>query len=110
MILGHRVVVEADLKHIEEGGLRGPIHDGHRSVAYRFVGLGDEADQAFGAIVEEVLQGGDPGGRLVARIRFYHDLAEVYATAGAEFEVWYGRVVGNGRVLSVVDEVCEPEL
>ncbi len=104
MALGHRVVVEADLERTEEGGLRGPIDAGHRSVAYRFVGLGDEADQAFGGIVEEVLQGGAPGSRLVARIRFYHDLAEVYATVGAEFEVWYGRVVGHGRVLSVVEE------
>ena len=110
MVFGHRVVVEAELEHSDEGGLRGPIEDGHRSVAYRFVGLGDEADQTFGGIVEEVLQGGEPGSRLVARVRFYHDLAEVYATVGAEFEVWYGRVVGHGRVLSVVEVGCESEL
>ena len=109
VVFGHRVVVEADLENSEEGGLRGPIRDGHRSVAYRFVGLGDEPDQAFGAHVEEVLEGGEPGSRLVARIRFYHDLAEVYATVDAEFDVWYGRVVGHGRVLSVVAERCESD-
>lgn len=108
MKIGHRVLVEAQLEPEENGGLRGPMRQGHRSVAYRFAGLGGEADQGFGALVEEVLEGGEPGGRLVAKLRFYHDLADVYATPGAEFDVWYGRAVGRGRVLEILgDSGCQ---
>jgi hypothetical protein len=102
---GHRVLIEADLAPTDCGGLKGPIRDGHRSVAYRFAALGgDDADQAFGAQVEDVFEGGEPGGHLVARVCFYHDLAEVYATVGAEFDLWYGRVVGRGRVVATVPD------
>lgn len=97
---GHRVVVQAQLLPTSEDGLKGPIRDGHRSVAYQFAGLGeDERTMAFGAIVERVLAGGEPGSAMTAIVNFYHDLAEVYATVGTEFDLWYGRVVGSGRVV-----------
>ena len=65
---------EADLEHREKDSLRGPIQNGHHTMAYWFVGLGDKADQAFGATIKEVLQGGELASRPVVRIRFYHDL------------------------------------
>lgn len=100
---GHRVVIEASLMSMAEGGLRGPILDGHRSVAYEFENLdGHGGRVAFGAHVEKVCQGGEPGERMVAVLRFYHDLAEVYATSGVECQLEYGRPVGRGVILEVL--------
>ena len=102
-MMGHRVVIEATLKSECEGGLRGPIIDGHRSVAYGFENLDPDGEPVFfGALVERVCEGGEPGGRLVAVLRFYHELAEIYATPGAECQLDYGRVVGDGRVIAVL--------
>jgi hypothetical protein len=99
---GHRALVRVDLVPTCEGGLKSAIGPGHRSVAYLFEPLGEEEDpMGFGAVVEEVLEGGAPGQGLLAVVRFWADLAEVYATPGTEFDVWLGRVVGHGRVLEI---------
>ena len=101
--MGHRVLIEATLKSESEGGLRGPISDGHRSVAYGFENLDPDGEPVFfGALVERVCEGGEPGGRLVAVLRFYHELAEIYATPGAECQLEYGRAVGNGVIIEVL--------
>lgn len=100
---GHLVVIEASLMSEAEGGLRGPILDGHRSVAYEFESLdGSGVRVAFGAHVEKVVEGGEPGERMVAVLRFYHDLAEVYATPGVECLLEYGRPVGRGLIVEVL--------
>jgi hypothetical protein len=39
-------------------------------------------------------------------IRFWADEAAVYATPGASFTLWCGRVVGTGAVTRVVDEAA----
>lgn len=100
---GHRVVIEAWLNTADEDGLRAPVVEGHRSIAYGFDSLDPcGAPMFFGALVESVRQGGEPGATIVAVIRFYHDLAELYATCGARFDVDYGRVVGTGAVVEVL--------
>jgi hypothetical protein len=39
---------------------------------------------------------------------FWADEAQVYATPGAKFVLWYaGRTVGHGEVLRVVDEIAD---
>lgn len=97
---GHRVLVSAELSPTCEGGLKSTIVAGHRSVVYLFDRLGEDEERVgFGAVVEEVLEGGDPGGPFRAVVRFWADLAEVYATPGTEFDLWLGRVVGHGCVL-----------
>jgi hypothetical protein len=47
----------------------------------------------------------EPGADQVdARVHFWADEARLHATPGARFELWYGRIVGKGVVLSVVDD------
>lgn len=100
---GHRVLVSGRLLDTAEGGLKAPIEAGSRSVAYRFPRLGDESGpMAFGAVIEEVAAGGMPGGEFRGVLRFWADLAEVYATPGAEFDLWLGRVVGRGTVVEIL--------
>lgn len=102
---GHRVLVCGRLVETAEGGLRSPIEAGNRSVAYVFEPLGEEDEpMAFGAIVENVVAGGCPGGEFRGVIRFWADLAEVYATAGAEFDFWLGRTVGRGVVKEILSD------
>ncbi|HTN99548.1 MAG TPA: hypothetical protein VL068_02635 [Microthrixaceae bacterium] len=59
---------------------------------------------AFGAIVEDVITGGGPGGEFRGVLRFWADLARVYATAGAEFDFWLGRTVGRGVVKEILSD------
>lgn len=102
-MVGHRVLVCAQLLGTDEGGLKAPIEVGSRSVAYVFERLGEgEEVMGFGAVVEDVLAGGAPGGEFRAVVRFWADLAEVYATSGTEFDLWLGRVVGHGVVKEIV--------
>lgn len=102
---GHRVEVRGVLAGPERNGLKAKIEPGHRSVVYCFRNLdsGQEQNACFGAVVEEVRSGGMPGGEISAIVRFWAVLAREYATSGAEFEFWYGRVVGHGQVV----RVCE---
>ena len=98
-------MIRAELLPPREGGLRGPITEGHRSVAYRFAGLDDDQPWVFfGALVERVMTGGEPGSDTTVVVRFYHDLAEVYATVGTEVDLWYGRLVGSGHVTDLASD------
>jgi hypothetical protein len=51
----------------------------------------------FGAVIEDVRE--QPDGRLRVRLLFWSDLAAIYVTPGAQFEVWYARTLGAGVVL-----------
>lgn len=105
---GHRVRVRIRLLSTTDGGLKGPIEAGHRSVAYRFVDHDNPGKSpAFGALVEKVEAGGQPGTELVADISFYHPEAKEYATSGAEFDLWNGRVVGQGQVLVELPSIAD---
>ncbi len=80
--------------------MKAPIVAGNRSIAFVFERLGaDEESMGFGALFEQVLEGGAPGDEVQAVVRFWADLAQVYATPGTEFDLWLGRVVGHGTVL-----------
>ena len=102
---GHRVLIAATLKPSRDGGLRGSIVEGHRSVAYSFDSLEEEGGRAlFGALVERIYEGGDPGDQLVAVLRFYAEGAAVFATRGVEFGLWYGHPRGAGIVVEVLPD------
>jgi hypothetical protein len=40
-------------------------------------------------------------------VLFWAEEARIYATAGASFEIWYGRLVGSGTVTDLVDEPAD---
>ena len=102
-MLGHRVLIDADLFDTETGGLKAPVQEGSRSVAFLFERLGEGAEpMGFGAVVERLREGGSPGGRLTAEVAFWSELAAVYATPGTAFDLWLGRTVGRGVVTDVV--------
>lgn len=56
-----------------------------------------EGGDMFGAVIEEVAEQTDH--RLRVRLWFWTDLARIYVTPGAKFEVWYVRTCGDGIVL-----------
>ncbi len=65
---------------------------------FRFAEAGEHEDgDMFGAVVEGVEE--RPDRLLQVQLRFWSDLAMIYVTLGARFEVWYGRTVGDGVVL-----------
>lgn len=66
---------------------------------FRFPEAGEHEDgDMFGAIIEELDE--QPDGRLRAHLLFWSELARIYVTPGASFEVWYASTVGDGVVLS----------
>lgn len=97
--IGHRADVlvwlnEPDRARLLGGGFR----EGSRSV-FRFPEAGEHEDgDMFGVIIEELVE--QPDGQLRAHLLFWSDLARIYVTPGATFEVWYARTVGEGVVLS----------
>jgi hypothetical protein len=89
-------------------GLRDALPTGTRSLTLAFHSLEAGAeDVMIGAVIDVV---GDsalrPGSEEIAVVlRFWADEAPVYATPGTRFALWYGRVVGEGVITRVVDEV-----
>jgi hypothetical protein len=55
-----------------------------------------EDGDMFGAVIEESTE--QPDGLLKVQLCFWNDLAAIYVTPGARFEVWYAHTVGNGVV------------
>ena len=96
---GHRADVLVRLSEPDRGRLlAGVFSEGSRSVMFRFPEAGEHEDgDMFGAIIEEL--GEQPDGQLRAHLLFWSDLARIYVTPGATFEVWYARTVGEGVVL-----------
>lgn len=102
---GHRVVVDAELLSTEDGGLKAPLQRGNRSLLFVFPAADeDEEPICFGAVVEQT-EGGRAGHPFTAQLFFWADEAEVYASPGAEFDIWYSRVVGHGTVKDIVSEL-----
>jgi hypothetical protein len=90
------------------GGLREPLPTGTRSLLAGFPALEGPGDVQIGAVIE-VSDGGllTPGTKDVrVRLRFWADDAAIYATPGATFTLWYGRVVGAGVVERVIDDTA----
>ncbi len=107
----HVVEARIGLLTTSEGGLRAPMPSGGRSLLLKFGSLeSPDQEMTIGAVID-TLDGAalDPGGRdVIVNAWFWADEAQVYAAPGARFLLWYaGRVVGQGQVLRVVDEVAD---
>lgn len=99
VVAGHRADALVRLEESDRARLlAGVFRPGSRSVMFRFPEAGEHEDgDMFGAIIEELDVRAD--GLLHAHLLFWNDLARIYVTPGARFEVWYGRTVGDGVVL-----------
>ena len=99
---GHRVIAALDLKAAEDGGLEAPLPAGTRSLLVRFPdGDGQPAAVTLGAVITpRAATELAPGEKLDAEVLFWADEARIHATVGASFDLWYGRVVGHGTVIS----------
>jgi hypothetical protein len=109
-MIGGKPVVEArvGLLAAESGGLRSPLPTGTRSLLLVFPSLEYSGGEVKIGAVIDVIDGSAlvPGTDGVAvTIRFWADQAAVWATPGAAFTLWYGRVVGKGVVTRLADEV-----
>ncbi len=82
-----------------------------RSLLLKFPSLDSPDEQTTIGAAIETLDGTplEPGtGGLTVRLNFWADEAQLYATPGAKFSLWYaGRTVGQGEVLRIVDEVVD---
>jgi hypothetical protein len=96
---GHQVVALVRLDEAERARLlQGVFGPGSRSVMFRFPEAAQHEDgDMFGAVISEVDEQSD--GLLRAHLWFWSDLARIYVTPGARFEVWYARTLGEGVVL-----------
>ncbi len=96
---GHRADALVRLDEVEQARLlAGVFRPGSRSVMFRFPKAGEHEDgDMFGAVIEDVDE--QPDGRVHVSLRFWNDLARIYVTPGAQFEVWYARTLGGGVVL-----------
>jgi hypothetical protein len=102
---GHRVKATLSLVSSDAGGLGTSLPSGTRSLLVRVTEPAGGIVDLGTAIVP--LTGGDlvPGSSDVAvELLFWADEARIYATPGTRFVLWYGRDVGGGTVVSVVDE------
>ena len=80
--------------------------EGSQSLIFVFDGFDDTPDSVqFGGIIQDLPIGDPNGGRFVATIRFWNELARIYATKGSTFLVWYGENVGKGHVVRVHTDV-----
>ncbi len=100
VVAGHRADALVRLEESDRARLlAGVFRPGSRSVMFRFPEAAEHEDgDMFGAILEELDE--QPDGLLRVHLLFWNDRARIYATPGAEFEVWYARTVGDGVVLA----------
>lgn len=68
---------------------------GSRSVLFRF--RDESASGYVGAFIEDIRD--EPDGSLVVRLLFWDDAVAIWASPGAQFEIWYGKPVGEGQIL-----------
>jgi hypothetical protein len=104
---GYRVQAMLTLAPTEEGGLTLPLPAGTRSLLLRFPAVGEANPElvTLGAVLTP--QNGTelaPGAVTETDVLFWSDDARIHATAGASFDLWYGRPVGHGTVTSVADD------
>jgi hypothetical protein len=85
---------------------------GGRSPLLKFRSLEDPDQQTtMGAVIDtpdgSAIEPGITG--VIVHLWFWADEAQVYATPGATFLLWYaGQAIGHGEVLRVIDEVADP--
>jgi hypothetical protein len=99
---GHRVIAALDLKTAEDGGLAAPLPAVTRSLLLRFAHADGQSEPVtLGAVITPRAAAElAPGDKLDALVLFWADEARIHATPGASFDLWYGRVVGHGTVIS----------
>ena len=104
---GYRVLAVLRLRSTEEGGLAAPLPSGTPSLLLRFPPAEPGGESVtLGAVLTphggvQVLAAGH---EIHVDVLFWADEARVYATVGASFDIWYGRLVGSGVILNHVDE------
>lgn len=107
----HVVEARIGLASASAGGIREPMPSGARSLLLKFASLENaEREITIGAVLDTVDRTAlEPGSSdVVVHAWFWADAAQVYATPGARFLLWYaGRIVGQGQVLRVIDEVAD---
>ncbi|MDP9074411.1 MAG: hypothetical protein M3N98_09620 [Actinomycetota bacterium] len=85
----------------DAGGLQAALPSGTRSLLIAF----DDAidGETMGAVID-VLDDGNlaPASSRTARLSFWSDVARIYGSEGASFSIWYGRKVGQGKILDQV--------
>jgi hypothetical protein len=105
MTIGHVVYVEVELAPSDQGGLKAPMASGTRSLLLQF--QADEG-QPISLGAELAVEGGGelvPGAKAMQVLaRFWADEARSVALPPQSFVLWYGREVGRGRVLQVIDD------
>ena len=96
---GHSIDALIRLEEVDRARLlAGVFRPGSRSVMFRFRDAREHEDgDMFGAVIEKVEAQLD--GLLRVHLWFWNDLAQIYVTPGAQFEVWYARTLGQGVVL-----------
>lgn len=103
----YSVGCELEVAATVDGGLAGPMPTPTPSLLLVFANLdGDSADTEvqIGAWISgpSALV---PGMRGKAQLAFWADIAQIYATPGVAFKLWYdGRIVGFGMVTSYEPE------
>jgi hypothetical protein len=107
-VTAYRVRATLSLTPTSEGGLAQPLPAGTRSLLLRFPADDDgrPGEVTLGAVLTprnaaELTPGSDTD----ADVLFWADEARIHATAGAPFELWYGRPVGHGTVTALTDEL-----
>jgi len=101
--VSYRVKATLSTLASDEGGLSDALSNPTRSVVVRFPDGDDPNGQVvLGAIISfEGTKGIRPGiADEVASIEFWSDDAARVAAPGRPFWLWYGRHIGDGRVLS----------
>src|SRR5271155_5531054 len=107
----HAAEARIGLSPSSAGGLRSPMPSGGRSLLLKFPSL-DSPDQqtTIGAVID-TLDGAalEPDiDDVTVSLWFWAGEAQIYATPGARFLLWYaGRVVGQGEVVRVIAEVAD---
>jgi hypothetical protein len=106
-IAGHRAEVLIRLEEADRARLlAGVFRPGSRSVMFRFADAGQHEDgDLFGAVIEGFDE--RPDGMLRVRLMFWNDLARIYVTSGARFEVWHAHTVGDGLVLPQISRLWD---
>ena len=107
MAAGHRVRARITLDTTARGGLKSSLPSGTRALLLQFQPPSESSQPiTLGAAITSGSQTElAPGvSDLTVSIHFWADTARTVALPDATFVVWYGRKVGHGQILDVVDE------
>ena len=86
------------------GGLRSPLPNGTRSLIIVFSSPEKpiQAGAAINVLEDDELTPGMED--FPVQMSFWAKESSVFAQPGAKFDIWYGRIVGEGRITGIADE------